>query len=263
MYGRDFYDNVNCIDCDHIKSCSLCYSCINCTNCYNCNYLQDSDNCSDCNYGFYLRGCKNCIGSTGLIHKEFYIFNQPYTREEYFKKLETLSLEDIKNGFKKTKRLTPRVNLTLINCENCEGNCIYNSRNIYESYDVHDCQDSGYLLESQKLKDCYDVSVLENSELCYQIANSYILNNCNFCNFCMNCSDSEFCECLIASEFCFGCISLHHKKYYILNQPYSKEEYFKVTAEIKVDLKARNIYGKMLIPSTFPEDETVAVWEKM
>jgi len=262
MYGRDFYDCSDCIDCDHIKSCSLCFGCINCRNCYNCNFLQESENCNDCNYGYYLKGCKNCVGCVGLVHKEFHIFNQRYSKVEYFEKVRSLKREQIQNEFQKLKLKIPRINLSNINCENCSGNCIYNSKNIYESYDVDGCEDSGYLLESKKLKNCYDITILENAELCYQICSSHVMNNCNFCYFCVNGSDLEFCECVIASEFCFGCISLHRKRYYILNQPYSKEEYFKITAEIKADLKTKGLYGKMLIPSTFPRSETVAVWEK-
>ncbi len=263
LYGRDIYNSNDCLDCDHIKEGTLLFNCINCRNCYNCDFLQESENCNDCRYGYFLRSCKNCIGCAGLTHKEFYIFNQSYSPEDYKKKLATLTEEEIKTGFQKISREVPRVNLTVLNSENCTGNCIYNSKNIHHSYDVHDCEDSGYLLESKKIKDSYDISVLESSQLCYQICTSQALNNCNFCYFCLQSSDLEFCECVNASEFCFGCISLHRKKYYILNQPYSKEEYFKITAEIKADLRARKLYGKMLIPSTFPHSETVAVWGRM
>lgn len=263
MYGRDFYDCSDCLDCDHVKNCSLCFGCINCRNCYNCNFLQESDSCTDCNYGYHLRGCKNCVGCADLTHKEFYIFNKPYSKKEYLEKLKTLGDEEIKSEFQKIKLQAPHVNLAVINSENCGGNCIYNSKNIDESYDVYDSQDSGYCLESKKLKDCYDITILENSELCYQVCSSHVLNNCSFCYFCVNGSDLEFCECVIASEFCFGCISLHRKKYYILNQPYSKEEYFKTTAAIKAELRSKNLYGKMLIPPTFPRTDTVAIWDRM
>lgn len=263
MYGRDFYDCSNCLDCDHIKDCSLCFGCINCRNCYNCDFLQDSESSTDCSYGYYLRSCKSCVGCVGLIHKEFCIFNVQYPKEDYFKKLKTLSKQEIKTEFKKLQTQVPRLNLSIVNCENCSGNCIYNSQNIGESYDVYDSQDCGYLLESKKLKDCYDITVLEGSEQCYQICSSHLLNNCNFCYFCTFSSDLEFCECVISSENCFGCISLHRKKYCILNRQYSKEEYFKITAEIKADLRAKNFYGKMLIPPTFPRGETVAIWDRM
>ena len=62
---------------------------------------------------------------------------------------------------------------------------------------------------------------------------------------------------------CFGCISLHRKQYYILNKPYSKEEYFKQVAELKDQLRTQGIYGQMLITPCFPREDTVAVWDKM
>lgn len=263
LYGRDVYGCIDCVDCDHIKDCTLLYGCINCRNCYNGDFLQDSESCSDCRYGYFLKNCKNCVGCAGLSHREFYIFNEPYSPEEYRKKIASLSDPQIREGFERVKRQTPRANLTVINSEMSSGNGVYHSRNIYHSYDVINCEDSGYLIESKDLKDCYDCSILEKSQLCYQLSSSFGMNNSNFCYFCMESSDLEYCENVVASEFCFGCISLHRKKYYILNQPYSPEEYFRITAEIKADLRARNLYGKMLIPSTYPRSETVAAWDRM
>lgn len=87
MYGRDYYDNKDCVDCDHIKQCTLCYQCLNCGNCYNCDYLQDSLNCNDCRYGYFLKGCRDCVGCISLHRKQYYILNKPYTKEEYFVKV--------------------------------------------------------------------------------------------------------------------------------------------------------------------------------
>lgn len=42
-----------------------------------------SENSSDILYGFYVRGCKNCIGCDGLHHAEYAILNKVYSKEEY------------------------------------------------------------------------------------------------------------------------------------------------------------------------------------
>lgn len=263
MYGRDLYGCKDCVDCDHVRNCTLCYQCLNCVDCYQCDFLQDSTNSSDCRYGYYLKGCRDCIGCVGLKQKQFHIFNEPYSEAEYRAKVASLNEQEIRRRFEELKHSTPRITLLQIDCEDSTGNGLSHCQRVHESYDAVECQDSGYLLESKGIKDSWDITVLEQSELCYEISTAHIMNNCNFCFFCTECSDVEYSEIMISCQNCFGCISLHHKQYYILNQPYSKEEYFKKVAEIKDQLRAQGLYGKMFIPPTFPRQDTLAVWSTM
>ena len=53
-------------------------------------------NCVDCEYLLYCFDCKNCFGFMDLMHKQYMILNEQYTKEEYFKKL-----GEIKDGMKK------------------------------------------------------------------------------------------------------------------------------------------------------------------
>lgn len=259
MYGRDFYQCQDCLDCDHIHACTLCYQCLNCDNCYNCNSLQDSQNCTDCQFGFSLKSCTNCVGCVGLRQKSYHIFNEAYSKEDYEKQIQKLSEEEIKTRFEALKRRVPRYGIVEVESEQFTGSGVFHSRNIVDSFDVSECQDSGYLLESKKVTDSWDISILEESQLCYQISSCHQMNNSNCSYFCVNCSEVEYCENLIDCQNCFGCISLKRKQYYILNQPYSPEEYFKKVEELKTELRAQGLYGKMLIPPTFPKEETVAV----
>ncbi|MFA7278408.1 MAG: hypothetical protein WC101_05530 [Candidatus Gracilibacteria bacterium] len=263
MYGRDYYGCKDCNDCDHIRNCTLCYQCLNCGDCYNSDYLQDSLNCNDCRYGYFLKGCRDCVGCVGLKQKQFHIFNEPYTEADYRAKLASLSDAEIRVRFEELKKSVPRLGFLEVNCEDSTGNNIFHCQRVHESYDASECQDSGYLLETKNLKDSWDITVLEKSELCYQVCSAHVLNNCNFCYFCVDSSNLEYCEYMINSHDCFGCISLHRKQYYILNQPYSKEDYFKKVAEIKDQLRAEGLYGQMLIPPTFPRQDTVSVWDRM
>lgn len=263
MYGRDFYSNADCVDCDHLLQCTLCYQCLNCQDCYNSDFLQDCANSSDCRYGYYLKGCRDCTGCVGLKQKRFCLFNEQLTEAEYRARVAGLGRDEIVMRFEALKREVPRVHLLHVDSENCTGNNVYHSRNAHESYDVGECQDSGYLLETKDLRDCWDITVLEHGELNYQISSCYIMNNCNFCFFCVDSSNVEYGECLFNCQDCFGCIALHRKQYYILNQPYEKEAYFKRVAEIKDQLRAQGLYGQMILPPTFPREDTVAVWDRM
>lgn len=257
MYGRDFYDSADCVDCDHIKECTLCYWCINSRNCYNCNFLQDCMDCSDCNHGHYLKGCKNCIGCVNLRQAEYCIFNKKYSRGEFEQMRGRLTSEDVKNKFEELKNSSPRICAILINTDNCFGDCIQHSKNVFMGFDINECHDCAYIEESKGLKDCLDITILEDSQLCYEISSSHILNNCNFCFMCASSSDLEFCEMVMNSKYCFGCVSLNHKEYHILNKPYSREEYFKKVAEIKDELKREGHYGFNVLEPTYPLQDTV------
>ena len=194
MYGRDFYENSDCSDCDHIFKCTLCYECVNCRQCWDSSYLQDSNNCQNCEFGYDLKDCRDCIGCAGLRKKQFHIFNMPYSKEEFLARKSMLKREEIHTKFNEVKLKAPRVNSLQIATENCFGDNIYNSKNTWYSFDVSECQDSGYLEECKQMHDCWDISILEEAQFCYQISSSHILNNCNFCFQCMTSSDCEFCE---------------------------------------------------------------------
>lgn len=263
MYGRDIYGSADCVDCGHIRKCTLCYECLNCSNCYDSSYLQDCEDSQNCDFGYDVKGCKNCIGCVGLRKKEFHIFNEPYSKEDFSAKKKLLKQDEIKPRFEELKTKVPRKFAELIQVENCFGDYIYHSRNAYHAFDVVECQDIDYVVESKKLKDCYDITILENSELCYDISSSHVLTNCNFCFQCTYSSDLEYCELVFNSRYCFGCISRNHAEYEILNEKYSRDEYFKKVREIKEQLKREETYGRQYLTPTYPVTDSVVSWLRM
>src|SRR3989338_8930589 len=84
----------DCWDTYFAIHCELCYECVSCTDCYNCNFCTESVNCNDCWFSYDIRRCSDCFGCVGLRQKQFYIFNEPYSKEEYFKKIKTFDLKD-------------------------------------------------------------------------------------------------------------------------------------------------------------------------
>ncbi|MBT3864590.1 hypothetical protein HOE67_02130 [Candidatus Peregrinibacteria bacterium] len=264
MYGRDFYSNQDCVDCDHILKCTLCYECINCKHCYNCTHMQDSENCHDCEYGYDLRQCKNCFGCATLRNKEYYIFNKPHSKEEYetqITELRRLPHHEITKKFEETQLETPRVYCVQTKSENFVGNYLSHCQNTIDCFDIVECQDCAYTTESKKCKDSYDNFVNEHGELCYNLSSCHIMHNCDCCFFSTSCSDCAYSELLINCDHCFGCVSLHYKKYHILNEPYSKEDYEKRITEIKQELRDQNLYGVLTLPPTYPLEDTVGSWK--
>lgn len=259
MYGRDLYGNQNCVDCDHILKCTLCYECLNSKECWNCTHLQDCANCADCDVGYYLKDCQNCIGCVDLRKKKFCIFNEQFSEEEFFRRKKTLTPSEIEEKFEELEQKTPRVFAIQLNCENCIGESIFNSKNIYPGFDVNGCQDCMYIEETKDVKDSVDISFIEHAELCYECSCNYIMYNCNFCFMCSNCTNLDYCELCFNCKDCFGCIGLNHKQHCILNRQYSREEYLKRVTELKKDEN----YGRTFLPSPYPEEDTVVKWEKL
>ena len=261
MYSYFIYHCKDSCECAFCEKCELCFQCVDCIECYSCNYCQDCKNSMDLEYCYNCIGCNNCFGCVNLKRKEFFIFNQKYSREDYMKKIEELkklSPEDLKAQFNELQLKHPRVFSHQLDNENVTGDYIFNSQNSYLSFDVKKMQDSDYMNNSIDCKDCMDCSnTYHKNELCYMCTAATYLYNCNFCYNCHECQDLEYCEQCYNSHDLFLCVNQKHSEYMILNKKYSKEEYFKEKERILNEMKQNGEYGKLLT-STYPFEDTLA-----
>jgi hypothetical protein len=148
------------------------------------------------------------------------------------------------------------------NCQNCEGNNLENCKNLENCIDCTGCEDCTNGFQMDETYDSMDMTCMgyDKSELCYQTIGCSGIYNCLCCDSCWEDSDLKYCQLCFTSKNCFGCISLKHKEYCILNKQYSKDEYEKLSGEIIDKMKKEGIYGHFfpLILSTFGYNETVA-----
>lgn len=91
-------------------------------------------------------------------------------------------------------------------------------------------------------KDSMEVLMAGNSERCYEAVWADHCYNCRFVYYSNNCLDSDFLYDCQNCDHCFGCVNLRNKKYHFMNDPLSKEEYEKKTAEI--NLGDREVLGR-------------------
>lgn len=264
MYGGFVVSSRDCTDCSYCDKSELCYECIDIEGCYNCNCCQNLKNCTDCAFSYDLIGCKDCFGCAGLRQKQYCFFNEQLTKEEYQKRIRGFDFKNPEhiqfalNKFNETKYKTPRIFAWLTGSENCLGDNLTQSKNCYMCFDVFESQDSMYVNDSYRTKDSSDIMFSDGSELCYECFSLGLgTYNCNFSNYIRTSSDCEYSELLFNCKHCFGCIGLQSKEYYILNTPYSKEDYFKKVIEIKEEMKKSGVYGKML-GTTYNFEDTAA-----
>ncbi|PJA47370.1 hypothetical protein CO172_01910 [Candidatus Uhrbacteria bacterium CG_4_9_14_3_um_filter_36_7] len=64
--------------------CALVYFSNELKFCFRCR------SCDTCEYCMMCTDCKNCFACIGLSHKQFHIFNKPYSEEEYWKRIDEI-----------------------------------------------------------------------------------------------------------------------------------------------------------------------------
>ena len=263
LFDSDFcedclYVNVvnhckDCVDCSFLSECELCYECINCKNSYD---LKFSRNCVNCSNSLFLEsciGCRNCAFSTNLHDKEYFFANEKLSKEEYEKKVAELKLDEYKNlahylnyceeFFKKY----PRRFMQGTQNQNVHGDYIYNSRDIYHSFNIVDCWDVRYSELLFKAKDCSDVSSFgEGIEKIYEVTTSGLNSHSSAFSFGVVLSSNNiyYSDLTYSSKYCFGCVSLNRNEYCILNKQYSKEEYEKMVAKIVEHMQKTGEWGE-------------------
>lgn len=229
FYGYWLQKCRDCVDCSFVHWCEKCYESNNCINCYNSNYLS---NCVNCKESYLLNECiwcSYCFACTNLINKEYYIFNEQYSKEEYFKKIENFKNDpEIFNKFANLSTQSIKKACNIINSVNSTWNHITNSKNCKNVLQAHDAEDCRYCENVWRgAKDCMDSNTAwRSAELVYYSLNCWInVHNLIFCNQCWECSDMIYCSNCSWSKNCFWSVWLVNKQYCILNKQYTKEEY--------------------------------------
>ncbi|MFA6515366.1 MAG: hypothetical protein WCT42_03855 [Candidatus Paceibacterota bacterium] len=210
-----------------------------------------SENCSDCINIWYCKnciGCNDCFGCMNLIKKNYYIYNQPYTKEEYNKKIKELELHKYSTHLeiKKIiydfwKKFPHRYMYGRMN-KDATGDYVFNSKNAKDCYQGRFMEDSAYcqFVTLATVRDCYDLSGWGNgAELCVDSSNcGEGVSRVNYSvTTWANCRNVEYGMYVINCNNCFGCLNLRKKEYCILNKQYTKEEYFTLRDEIIASLE--------------------------
>lgn len=234
----------NCFDCTMIANCELCYDGLNLTKCYQTHYSINCENCRDVYFSKGMIGCQDCFGCVDLRNKQYYIFNKPYSKEEYHKKLKEFNLQSHESIQKLRKQVlefwlqNPHKFAVGTQNEQVSGEYHHQSKNVRHGYRNRGVEDSKYTQDSISgpTRECYDCTVLaDGGELCYESVVPVVgVYGLRFCSYSRHHSQdlwySLFCD---SSKDLFGCVSLQKKQYCILNKQYSKEEYEALMAKIK------------------------------
>ena len=107
------------------------------------------------------------------------------------------------------------------------------------SHGCSDCERCYHCMFTTGSTDCFFCTYCRDCTNCSRCTQCAECESCHHSSYCVrskNCSDSSY---LILSEdcsecvFCFGCVGLVKKEFHILNQKFSRQDYFEIVAELK------------------------------
>ncbi len=279
-YGTTVIHSQRVFDCSALDFCEQSYDCRNAFKNSKCIGTINTIESINCVFTRDCINCQDCFGSANLRNKKYYIFNKPYTKEEYFKEIKKWDIGSYKT-YQEAKRLAhehwkkfppkPRFDDYSVNTT---GNYVFRSKN------CKDCSEIGYAENCRYVfwtpfggtKDSYDITCWGNNmELSYECC--VVGEDVSRVKFCQESGislyDSEYCKLSTGGSHHFGCVSTKKGEYCILNKRYSKEEFealktkiIKHMDEMPYASVAGHIYryGEFFPPelSPFPRNATLA-----
>ncbi len=246
-------------DCAYCCNGSVLKNCFDLTSCYNSESCYDNvrvdksyhtigsitcENCVDVWFSKNCVGCTNCFGCVNLRNSTYKIFNQQYSKEEYFDKLSSMKL-DTWVGFSDARKQAetfwkkfPIKYMLGFRNYNVVGEDIKDSKNVKNSYIVQKGEDLKYVQDVPfgGASNSYDYTSwgVSASQIYECIVCGEQVDGLKFCFDCYpSCQDLHYCVNARRSRNCFGCVGIKDKQYCILNKQYSKEEYNSLVAQIK------------------------------
>lgn len=235
-------------DCFRMYRSELCYESVGAGRSSKLYFCDACDDSTDMYFSRNCYGCMNCVGCVNLRGASYMIFNEQYSKEGYFKKLEELKL-DTRDGIKEMLLKMKEIDKKFPYREytgnpqnfNVSGDYVFESKNAQDCYMCVSTEDSKFcqFISVGTAKDCYDYSGWGNaaSQIYECAASGEGINNMKFCFGCFaNGLNGEYCGWCIGVKDNFGCCNLKRKQYAILNKVYDKETYTKLVAQIKEDM---------------------------
>jgi hypothetical protein len=251
LFGSDFNENCSygymnfhskdSFDLHWVDKLELAYECVDVNNCFKVSFCQSSRDCTESTLLFDCTNCHHSVGCVGLRNRSYCVFNVPYTKEEYEKKVAELGLSThsglvkAKELFSELKARVPHKFADMYKSVNCTGDKIQNSKNCRMCFDALDnVEDSKNAVIAAVCKDAHSADhVGWGGELIYDSLVSFSgVRNIRFSALSKSSQNITYSMSSSSSSDLFGCIGLKDKKYCILNKQYTKESFDELVPKI-------------------------------
>lgn len=236
-YGYTVENSKDCMDMAFLYNSELCYEGINLRNCYKTFFSQDCEDSSELWYSQDCVSCSNCIGCINLHNKQYHIFNKPYSKEEYERKIAEMHLATA-DGVQRARKQADEFFLTQPrrfmhgrNNVDVSGEYIDQCKNVRDAFQATKAEDSRYVhfvrAVTNGTTNSYDYTLFgmgaDSMVECAWSGLDSAQLRFSFWNY--GALDLQYSFGCHTSEYLFGCIGLRHKKFCILNKQYSEAEY--------------------------------------
>ncbi len=226
LYSYRVFYSKNIVDCFGLSRSELCYECsqgadlYRCIHTINCQSSSDLFLCADC------VGCRDCFGCSNLRNRQYCIFNEQLTADEYGKRVAALRRDPgVYAAFDRFVAERPERASYVLNCEDASGDQIRNCRRCHDVYFLYDSEDVVHARNGENNRDCADLNFGDNCELQYQASNLEKNYRVGYAVLAWYVSESFYVLSSFNSRKLFGCCGMKKHEYCILNRKYSASEY--------------------------------------
>ncbi len=264
FYAYSVSDSYRSFLCAHSSNIENSYGIYSSTNLNSCSFLENCDSCIDVHYGYNLKNCQNCFMCSHLSNKQYHIFNKEYSKEEYEKIVSKLKNgshkihEKVLQEYENFKAQFPKRSINALYAENIEGDEIYESKNVYNSFNIIGGENvfHSQMLELGPVSNVFDYSFYgDSAELVYDTLNSgsqiskikWTMHSTS------NLFDIEYSAFVHNSSYIFGSVGVRGKRFVILNKEYEENEWFKLKEKIISDMKENPYFDSRGVPHGYGE----------
>ena len=278
LYSTYIFRSRDSMDTYWVQNSELNYETVDCSSCTKLSWSRYCEGCYDSAFLFNCKGCHDCFGCVNLSNKSYCIFNEQYSKEEYFKKMSEIDLsdhavvEEMKQKFATHMVNYPRRFAKLLRSTHSSGDNLENCKDCKHCFDMFEgAENCAYsFLAYSQVKDSFDVDhVGLGTELVCDSSTVYPGHRVFFSRFIFGGRNVQYSYHTHNSNDIFGCVGLRNKQFCILNKQYTKEEYETLVPKIiqhmkdkpYVDAKGREHSFGEFFPvemSPFAYNETLA-----
>jgi hypothetical protein len=250
MYGMWNTHSENCIDCTGAFYCRWCYQLFNCNNCFQCSYSDNLEQCTDCMFSRELISCTDCIACVGLQHKQYCYFNEQLTKSEYQRIKNELRLTTrsgviaLQKRFDEFQKRFPRRHFNGMLLDSSDGDYLIRTENVHNSYNFRESKNLWHCRDGWKCNDSIGLLETWTMDHCVETEGGLAGTHSGFTNKLWEGGEVWYSSHIYYSKEIFGCVSLRHAEYCILNKRYSKDEYHDLRARIIAQMKHNGEWGE-------------------
>ena len=228
----------NSIDVTYTHFSELMHDTVNVEKSYNSQHIYDSEGIVGSSFLSSCRNCQNCFGGVNLRSANYVFFGEQFSKEQYKEKMDKLNpgnrseLKELRERFDDYSLRQFHRALELVNCTNCVGNYLINSKDCHYAFDGFELENARYsiwIFSSKDISDCYGMGGSNNI---YETIGCEDVASCFFDNIVDSSTYVSYSDLCKGSQNLFGCVGVRSKKYCILNKQYTKEEYEELLPKI-------------------------------